>query len=145
MPEFWITKALNMPLVLNKPEFWICQCFLNMPLVLNLPMFWIYQGSEYVRVHRVLKMSEYAWLCLAKYAWICLNMLEYAWICLNLSEPWMAFVLYFPFVVPCLLERIVTYFKVYTKLQVLVWRKMRLFSWRHKIWCSCKYFIWFLF
>ena len=39
----------------------------------------------------------------------------------------MAFVLYFPIVIPCLLERVLTYFNAYTKLEVLVLRKMMLF------------------
>ena len=33
----------------------------------------------------------------------------------------MAFVLYFPIVIPCLLEGVVTYFNIYTKLEVLAW------------------------
>ena len=71
-------------------------------------------------------MPEYAWLCLAN-----LNMPGYVWICLKYA--WMAFVLYFPIVIPCLYESVGTYFNVYTKLEVLVWRKIRLFSWSHKI------------
>ena len=31
----------------------------------------------------------------------------------------MAFALYFPIVIPCLLERVLTYFSVYTKIEVL--------------------------
>ena len=34
-----------------------------------------------------------------------------------------AFALYFPIVIPCLLERVLTNFSVYTKLKVLVLRK----------------------
>ena len=45
----------------------------------------------------------------------------------------MAFALYFPIVIPCLLERVLTYFNVCTKLEVLVLRKMMLFSWRTNI------------
>ena len=71
-------------------------------------------------------MPEYAWLCLAN-----LNMPGYVWICLKYA--WMAFVLYFPIVIPCLYESVGTYFNVYTKLEVLVWRKIRPFSWSHKI------------
>ena len=135
--------------------FWICQGF-EQTKVLNKPVFWIYQGSEYASssqfarvlnmsvLHRVLNMPEYAWLCLTEYVWICLNMPGYAWICLNLPE-WL-FVLYFPIVIPYLLEGVVIYFNIYTKLEVLVWMKLRLFSWRHTIWFSCcKYFICFLF
>ena len=113
--------------VLSKPGFWISQVseytkVLNMHLVMNLPGFWVHvwfwicQGSEYVRVTLG---SEYAWI---------------------------AFVLYFPIVIPCLLEGVVTYFNVFTKLEVLFWMKMRLFSWRDTAWFSSfKYFIWFLF
>ena len=57
-----------------------------MLLVLNLPRLWISEGSEYVRLNRVLNMPEYAWLYLAEYAWICLNMPIFAWICPNLPE-----------------------------------------------------------
>ena len=39
----------------------------------------------------------------------------------------MAFVLYFPIVIPCLLERVLTNFNVYPKLEVLVLRNMMLF------------------
>ena len=123
--------------------FWICQGseytkVLNMPLVLNIPGFWICQGHT---------GSEYAWICLIMSDWICLDLSEYAAICSNMPKSaWMAFVLYFPIVNSCLLERVATYFNVYTKLEVLVWRKMTLFCWRHTIWFnSCMYFIWFLF
>ena len=65
--------------------------------------------------------------------WIFLDMSEYTGICVNFPKfAWMAFVLYFPIVIPCLLESVVSYFNVYTKLEVLVWRKIRLFSSRHK-------------
>ena len=112
--------------------------------VLNKPGFWISHGSEYVRVTQG---SEYAWICLIMSDWICLDLSKYAVICTNMPKSaWVAFVLYFPIVIPCLLERVVTYFNVYTKLEVLVWKKMRLFSWRHTIWFnSWMYFIWFLF
>ena len=75
--------------------------------------FWfrIYQGSEHV--------------------WIYLKMSKYVWMCLHLPE-WL--LCYFPIVIPCLLERMVTYFSVYTKLEVIVWRNARLCSWRDKIW-----------
>ena len=77
------------------------------------------------------------WICLIMSGWICLGMSEYAGICVNMPKsPLMAFVLYFPIVIPCLLEGVVTYFNVYTKLEVLFWMKMRLFSWRHAIWFS---------
>ena len=34
----------------------------------------------------------------------------------------------FSVVIPCELERVVTYFNVYTKPEVIVWENMRLFS-----------------
>ena len=126
--------------VLNKPRFWISQVseytkVLNTRLVLNLPGFWICQGHTGF------------WIYLIMSGWICLGMSEYAAIGVNMPKSaWIAFVLYFPIVIPCLLEGVVTYFNVFTKLEVLVWMKMRLFSWRDTIWfSSCKYFIWFLF
>ena len=140
-----------MLLVLKVPGFRICQSSkytkaLNKPLVLNLPNFWINQGSEYVRSNRVLNMPKYAWLCLAE--WTCMDMSEYADICVNMPKSsWMAFALYFPIVIPCLLERVLTYFNVCRKLEVWVLRKMMLFSWRHKHWFfySNWNFIWCLF
>ena len=39
-----------------------------------------------------------------------------------------------PIVISCLLERVTTYFSVYAKLEVIVWKNMRLFTWRDKIW-----------
>ena len=146
---------MNMPLVMNMPEFWTNQGseytkILHTRLVMNLPGFWIHvwfwicQGSEYVRVTQG---SEYAWICLIMSGWICVDMSEYAGICVNMPKSArIVFVLYFPIAIPCLLEGVVTYFNVFTKLEVLVWMKMRLFSWRDTIWfSSCKYFIWFLF
>ena len=83
----------------------------------------VWQGSEYAPVPdseyiRVLNMPGYTgfWICLNNF-WTCLNMMKYVWMCLNLPE-WLLF--YFPIVIPCLLERIVTYFNVYTKLEVRV-------------------------
>ena len=72
--------------------------------VLNIPRFWICQ-------------------CYPGF-WICLDMSEYAT---------MAFVLYFPIVILVYLNAWLIIFEslffcnVYTKLEVLVWRKMRLF------------------
>ena len=48
-------------------------------------------------------------------------MREYAYICLD------DFVLYFSIVLLCLFERMVTYFKVYAKLEDIVQRNMKLF------------------
>ena len=45
-------------------------------------------------------------------------MLEYAGICVNMPKSTrIAFALYFPIVVPCLLECVVTYLNVYAKLE----------------------------
>ena len=83
MPGFWTNQGSEWARVLNIPRFWIRFWF------------WICQGSEYAsgsefagvlnmsRLHRVLNMPKYAWLCLAEYVSICLNLLGYAWICLN--------------------------------------------------------------
>ena len=79
--------------------FWICLGFW-----FELPGFWIcwdYTGFQ---------------ICLNNF-WICLNMPKYARICLNLTE-WLLF--YFRIVIPCLLERVVTYFNVYTKPEIIV-------------------------
>ena len=146
-----------MPLVLNMPGFWTNQG------VLNKPGFWIYQGSEYasgyefarvLNTRLVLNLPGFwicqgytgFWICLIMSGWICLDMSEYAGIWVNVPKfAWIAFVLYIPIVIPCLLEGVITYFNVFTKLEVLVWMKMRLFSWRDSTWfSSCKYFIWFL-
>ena len=48
----------------------------------------------------------------------------------------MTFDLYFPIVIPCLIEHVVTYFGVYPKLEVIVRKNMRLLSWREKTWSS---------
>ena len=146
---FRICQGFEQTRVLNKSGLWIYQGseyssgsefarVLNTRLVLNLPGFWIV---------RVMQSFEYAWICLIMSGWICLGMSEYAGICTNVPKSaWIAFVLYFPIVIPCLLEGVVTYFNVYTKLEVLVWMKTRLFSWRDIIWFgSCKNCIWFLF
>ena len=112
----------------NASEFWICQGP-EYTRILNTSGFGIYQnpecafGSEHARalnmsgLQRVLNMSEYTWLS----DWICLDLSEYATICANMPKSaWMTIALYFPIVIPCLLESVVTYFNVYTKLEVLV-------------------------
>ena len=49
--------------------------------------------------------------------------------CWNIAKStWTTFVLYVHIVIPCLLVRAVTYLKF------IVWRNIRLFSWRDKIW-----------
>ena len=110
---FWIyqgseyTSGSKYARAVNKPGFWICQGseytkVLNMPPVLNLQGFWIYQGSEYVRVT---EDSGYAWIYQIISGWICLDMSAYARICVNMPKSaWMGFVLYFPIVIPCLLQ-----------------------------------------
>ena len=58
-------------------------------------------------LHRVLSMPEYAW--------ICLNMIEYVGICKNIPKSAsLPFLFRFPIVIPCLLERVVTYFNGYS-------------------------------
>ena len=77
-------------------------------------------------LHRVLNMPECSWICLVEYARICVNMSKS-------KSVWTAFVLYFPIVIPWFPEWVVTCFNVYTTLEVLVCRKMRLFSWRQNL------------
>ena len=122
--------------VLNKPGFWISQgleytTVLNTRLVLNLPgfwirvWFWICQGSEYVRVKQG---SEHACICMIMSGWICLDMSEYAGICVNMPKSArMAFPLYFPHCNTLFTWRRGYFFNVYTKLEVLVWMRTRLF------------------
>ena len=60
-------------------------------------------------------------------SWINLNLLEYAGICVNMPKPiWMAFVLYFPNVILCLVEQVVTYLSVYTKPEIKGWKKQNM-------------------
>ena len=107
---------------LNVPRFWICSWFEYMP------EFWICPGDN------VLIMPEYVWTVLI-YTWICLNMPEYAEKCVNVTKSaWMTFVLHFPIVIFCSYKTVVNYFNVYMKLEVIVWRNMRLVSWSGKIW-----------
>ena len=101
----------------------------------------VWQGSEYASVSdfeytRVLNMPgvrqgfEYAWI-IFEHAWIFLNMPKYAWMCLNLPE-WQMF--YFPIFNPLSTWTLgYLFLNVYTKLEVIVWRNTRLFSWREKI------------
>ena len=109
----------------------------------------VWQGSEYAwasdfEYTRVLNLPQYAWI-IFEHPWICPNMPKYVWVCLNLPK-WLLF--YFPIVIPCLLEYVVTYFNVFRKLQVIVWRNKRLFleetkfNFFHSSW---KYLICFLF
>ena len=123
----------NITLVLNIPRFWVCLWF------------WKCKGSEDSEHACATQGSEYVWICL-KSSWICLIMPQYVWIyqgCeyagIYASKPkstWMAFVLHFTIVISYLIEWVITYFKVYPKLEVIVSRNMRLLSWRDKIWFS---------
>ena len=120
---------------------------LNMPLVLNLPEFWIYQSSEYVRVTQG---SEYAWLCLIMPGWISLDMSEYAGICLNmLKSACMIFVLFSPLLSLVYLKVWLLISTITQNQKLYCYEKLRLLFQRHKIlfflYSSCKYFIWFLF
>ena len=110
---------------------------LNMSLVLNI---WIYQGYEHVsrfEYARILNILEF-WICQGYTGFrICLNnsriflnrMLKYAWIswiCMN------GFCFTFPdfpiyFAIPFLLKHVLTYLNVYVRLEVTVWRNMKLF------------------
>ena len=50
-------------------------------------------------------------------------------ICANLlKSAWMTFVLLFPIIIPCLLERMVIYFKVYAKLEDVFLKRLIFFS-----------------
>ena len=80
---------------------------------LNIPGFWMYQVSEYT------SGSEYGRFCVIHTRfWMCLNMPK------SVLE---AFVLHFTIEIPCLLEHVVSYFNVYTKLKG-TWMNMSLFS-----------------
>ena len=107
---------------------WICKNFeylsgFEYGRFLNIPRFWICLWFEY--------MPEF-WICPG---YNILNMPEYAGKCVNVPKSaWMTFVLHFPIVIFCLYKTVVNYFNVYMKLEVIVWRNMRLVSWRDKIW-----------
>ena len=114
-------RVLNIPWVLNIPEFWIRLSFwicqgseyarFTQDSVWNMPDSYICHGSEYIRVLNMPVLLKVLNNC-----WICLNMYEYIWVCTNiLKSGWMAFVLHLPIAVPCLLSRVVTFFNVYMK------------------------------
>ena len=93
-----------------------------------MPKIWLYQGSEYTWV---LIMSWF-WICQGYNTglWLCLNYSGCAWICVNMpGSAWMVFALQFPFVIPCLNERVVTYFNFHMNLEVIViviiWRSFK--------------------
>ena len=95
---------------------------LTMPLDMNMSEL---HSFEYVWI-----IPEYAWI-IPGYALICLNMPEYTETCVKTPKcAWMAFVLHFPIVIPWHLECVVTYFNVYKKLEVIVWRNISLIFWR---------------
>ena len=121
-----------MSLILNEPEFWIYKSSeyasgFEYVMILNILEFWI--------CHRVTQGSEYTWI-----------ILEYARICVNMTKSvWMAFALHFltsPFALQSLLY-LNTWLPIWTssgdifrRLEVIVWRNIRLFSWSDKIWFS---------
>ena len=89
---------------------------LTMPWVLNVPVFWICQDW----LHKVLNILEYAWI-ISDYAWMSKYMPGYTRVCLNIPKfTWMAFALNFFIVILCSIERVITYFKVCTKLEAIV-------------------------
>ena len=82
--------------------------------VLNVKGFWTCESCNMLGLHRDLNMPEYVWI-VPEYAWLCLNMPKYAGICANMPKSaWIASDLNFPIVISCLLERVITYFNVYT-------------------------------
>ena len=119
------TRVLNMPRILNIPGFLICQgskyvSDLEFANVLNIPGFWIYQSYTAFWIYQ-------------NNSWTCLNVHEYTGICVNMPiSAWMT-VLYLPIVIPCLPQRAITHFNAYTKLEITVWRNMKLFSWIEKL------------
>ena len=129
-----LDKDLSMPPVLNILGFWLAQdseyvSVSECARVLDIPGFWIclwywiYQDSEYYTGFRI---------CLNN-SWICADMPHYVWIFLNMTKSvWMAFILHFPCSYFAL--HVVIYLNVYRRLDVIVWRNMRLFSWGGKIW-----------
>ena len=84
-----IASGFEYAMILNIPEFWICQGYAGFTICLNN-----------------------SWICLniSDYVWISLNIPEYTWIGVNLPE-WLSFTfLHFPigFPIPCLLEHVIT-------------------------------------
>ena len=106
-----------------------------MHAVLNIPGFWIYQVSEYAGFTQD---SEYAWI-IPEYAWKCLIMLEYTWVCLNQPEGLFFHVF---FVIPCLLEHVVTYFKEVCSLKE---RKAIFLKTQNLIFFFSSWKVWFVF
>ena len=139
-------QVLSLPPVLNIPGCWIgfCICLCSWcTRASDVPGFWIYQSYGHARVTQ---RSEYAW-AISEYAWLCLDMSKYAEICVNVAiSAWIAFVLHFPISAFSFAKHVVTYLNVYKRQEVIVWRNMRLFSWRDKIfYCNSTYFICSLF
>ena len=104
--------------------------------ILNKQGFWIHHSPEHASGSKdaralnmseltgfwiCLSMSDYVWLNMPGYVWICRYMREYAQICLN------GFCFIFPYCNTLSTWSVLTYFNVYTKLEVLVLRKMMLF------------------
>ena len=111
---------------------------LSIPRILNIPGFRIHYGSKYAfdfEYARVLNIPGF-WICQSYTAfWIyqnnsrlCLIVPEYIGICVNMSICLNGCFI-FTHCNPCLLERAVTHFNAYTKLEIIVWTTMRLFPW----------------
>ena len=126
---FWICqgfqyiRVLKTSLFLSVPGFRVFQCYLGFLICLDRP--WIIPG----------------------YAWLYLNMSEYAWICLNFHEhaktARIAFVLDVPFLILCLLKRVITYFnEVYSLKEWDCFLEETKFSFFYSSW---KYLIFVLF
>ena len=86
------------------PEFWIGFWF------------WIFHGSKYASNSQYVRVWNMSGLQRV------VNMPDYSWICMK------SVFLQVPIVIPCLLERVITWFNKIYSLQYL-----RLFSWIHKI------------
>ena len=98
--------------------FWVSR-ILNMSLVLKMQRLWVYQSSEYASVTQgnwiCQNISGFVWICrnMPKYAWICRNIREYAEICVNMPKSvWRAFALRFP-VSPFVLQSLPTWTRGY--------------------------------
>ena len=121
MPGFWIYILLW---IYHDSNYASCSEYAGFLSILG---FWICQGYTMEIIHGYTG-PEYAWVFLNN-SWICLNMPKWTWICLNLPE-WICFAFR---VILCLFERAVTYFKVCTKQEDIVWRNMRLWFEETKI------------
>ena len=107
-------NALGSVNIRNMPAFWIYQSpeytrVLDMVLVLNILGFWMYKSFNYARV--IIQGSEYAWIYLNNFRTYMI-MPEYTRLCVNKAKcAWMAFLLHFPIVIPCLKKQETVFFK----------------------------------